>query len=99
MILQCMEPFGECYTTQEFNRFKIITLELVLNLSTALRAGTKSGNKEALADAEFEDCPQYYKMFSSLWQYKDDLDDKGSIAGINMGILIALFIVVAYFGI
>ena len=90
MILQCHEPLGECYTTQEFNRFKIITLQLIVE-------DTKPNNKEVLA--EFEDCPQYYKMFSSLWQYKDDLDDKGSIAGINMGILIALFIVVAYFGI
>ena len=39
--------------------------------------------------AEFENCQQY-----------KDLAGKGSIAGINnMGILIALFIVVAYFGI
>ena len=44
--------------------------------------------KGAEAGTEFENCQQY-----------KDLAGEGSVAGINMGILIALFIVVAYFGI
>ena len=44
--------------------------------------------KRAEAGTEFKNCQQY-----------KDLAGEGSVAGINMGILIALVIVVAYFGI
>ena len=44
--------------------------------------------KGAEAGSEFKNCQQY-----------KDLAGEGSVAGINMGILIALLIVAAYFGI
>ena len=77
-IFQCIEPIGECYNTQELNRFKGLTLQLTVETFKLF--------SEDLA-AKLEDC-QEYKDFAS----------KGSVTGNNMGIMIALIIVVAYFG-
>ena len=77
-IFRCIAPIGECYNTQELNRFWGLTLQLTAETFKLLN--------EDLA-AKLEDC-QEYKDFAS----------KGSVAGNNMGIMIALIIAVAYFG-
>ena len=86
-MLQCMDPLGECYTIQEFNTVRVKTVLAQIVPGATLQVSAELFKDKEIA-AKFENCQQY-----------KDLAGKGSIAGINMGIIIALFIIVAYFGI
>ena len=86
-VLQCMDPLGECYTIQEFNTVRVKTVLAEIIPGATLQVSAELFKDKEIA-AKFENCQQY-----------KDLAGKGSIAGINMGIIIALFIIVAYFGI
>ena len=86
-MLQCMDPLGECYTIQEFNTVRVKTVLADIVPGATLQVSAELFKDKVIA-AKFENCQQY-----------KDLAGKGSIAGINKGIMIALFIIVAYFGI
>ena len=86
-ILQCMDPLGECYTIPEFNTVRVKTVLAEIIPGATLQISAELFKDKEIA-AKFENCQQY-----------KDLAGKGSIAGINMGILITLFTIVAFFGI
>ena len=73
-IFQCIEPIGECYNTQELNRFKGLTLQLTVETFKLF--------SEDLA-AKLEDCPEY-KDFASKGSVP------GNNIGIMIALIIAV---------